>query len=317
MTNFPRKRAIPNDTLTAWAQRGAVEAAKRTHNSARAALDAYSWRPEYLYSVYLQGSNRNYTNTPDDSEVDIVVELHSSFSSDLSLLSQPELAAFRAYHADDPQLDWSDFRQHVLSALIGGVGASAIREDARAIFVLADSNGLNANVLVCQERRIYGRFESEGSERYVPGVRFQDRITRRWIDNFPRANIVNGEDKDADGRTDHMYKPTVRMFKNARTHLVNNGAISDGLAPSYFIEGLLYNVPDTEFEGSYELSFGNCLRWLNRASFSGFMCQNEYLGCPSQVAGPDFRQATPDAPAAYRLALSSIRGRLSQISNQR
>src|SRR5215204_1164988 len=184
MANFPRKRAIPDDTLTAWAKQGAIGASKRTHEAVSAALDAYSWPPEASHTAYLQGSYRNYTNIRDDSDVDIVAELHFPFSPDLAILSQPEQAVFRAYHADDPQLDWSDFRQHVLTALIGGFGASAIREDARAIIALGDSNGLNANVLVCQERRIYSRFQSQASERYVPGVRFQDRVTKRWIDNF-------------------------------------------------------------------------------------------------------------------------------------
>ena len=111
----------------------------------------------------------------------------------------------------------------------------------------------------------------------MAGVRFQDRITKRWIDNFPKAHIVNGEDKDTDGRADHLYRPTIRMFKNARTHLVDNGDISDGLAPSYFVESLLYNVPDIEFGGSFALSFRNCLRWLNRASFGRFRCQNDLV----------------------------------------
>jgi hypothetical protein len=35
------------------------------------------------------------------------------------------------------------------------------------------------------------------------------------------------------------------MFKAARNHLVENDAIGDGIAPSYFIECLLYNVPST------------------------------------------------------------------------
>ena len=118
---------------------------------------------------------------------------------------------------------------------------------------------------MCQERRIYGRFQSPSSQRYVAGVRFQDRITKRWIDNFPKAHIVNGEDKDTDGQAVRLYRPTIRMFKNARTHLVDNGDISDGLAPSYFVESLYYNVPDIEFGGSFALSFRNCLRWLNRA----------------------------------------------------
>ena len=108
-------------------------------------------------------------------------------------------------------------------------------------------------------------------------MRFQDRITKRWIDNFPKAHVVNSEDKDTFDRTYHSYKPTVRMFKNARTFLIDKGDISDGLAPSYFIEGLLYNVPDIEFGDFHALPFGKCLKWLNRANFDGFSCQNELV----------------------------------------
>lgn len=270
--------AIPEDTLQGWAREGAVAASKRTHEAIRAALGAYSWPPEYSYAVYLQGSYRNYTNIRGDSDVDIVAELRSSFSSDLSILSQPEQAAFRALYSDSRD-DWSNFRQHALTALIGWFGASAIREDAKSIKVFGDSNRLDADVLVSQERRIYLQFQSQASQRYVPGVRFHDRITERWIDNFPKAHIVNGEDKNADGRTYHWYKPTVMMFKNARTFLIDRGDIADGLAPSYFVEGLLYNVPDIAFGDSYAQSFGNCLKWLNnnRANFYGFSCQNELV----------------------------------------
>jgi hypothetical protein len=266
--------------LRGWAQQGAIEASNRTHEAVRVALDAYSWPLDYSYTVYLQGSYRNYTNTRDDSDVDIVAELRSSFSSDLSILSEPEQAAFRELYADRED-DWFDFRRHVLIALIGSFGASAIRDDLKAIRVVGNSNRLCANVLVCQERRIYTRFKSQASQRYVAGVRFQDRNTERWIDNFPKAHIVNGQDKDTDGRTYHWYKPTIVMFKNARAFLIDNGDISDGLASSYFLEGLLYNVPDSEFGGShsspYALSFGNCLKWLKRASFEGFSCQNELV----------------------------------------
>lgn len=273
---FPRNTAIPEDTLKGWARQGAVEASKRTLEAVHAALDAYSWPTEHSHAVYLQGSYRNYTNIRADSDVDIVVELRSSFSSDLSILGQPDQAAFRALYSD-AQGDWSEFRQHVLIALIGWFGISAVREDTKTITVLGDSNCPNTNVLVCQERRIYGHFRSQADQQYVAGVRFQDRITKRWIDNFPKAHVVNGEDKDANGRTDHLYKPTVIMFKNARNHLIGSGDISAGLAPSYFVEGLLYNVPDMEFGGSFELSFERCLKWLNRAGFGRFRCQNELV----------------------------------------
>jgi hypothetical protein len=295
--------AIPEEMLGGWARQRAVEASKRTHEAVRAALDVYSWPPDYSYTVYLQGSYRNYTNTRDDSDVDLVAELNSSFSPDLSILSQPEQAAFRELYSD-PQDDWSEFRQHVLIALIGWFGTSAVRGDMKAIRVLGDSDRLNANVLVCQQCRIYTDFRSQSSERYVAGVRFQDLITERWIDNFPKAHIVNGEDKDTFDSTHHWYKPTVRMFKNARTFLIDKGDISDGLAPSYFIEGLLYNVPDIEFGDSHALPFVNCVKCLHRADFDGFSCQNELVRLfgptPEQWDQPKAREFVDELVRLWR-----------------
>jgi hypothetical protein len=133
-------------------------------------------------------------------------------------------------------------------------------------------------------------------------LRFQDRITMRWIDNFPKAHVVNGEDKDTFYRTYQSYKPTVRMFKNARTFLIDKGEIADGLAPSYFIEGLLYNVPDIQFGDFHALPFGPCLKWLNRANFDGFSCQNELVRLfgPGQWDQPKAREFVDELVRLWR-----------------
>jgi hypothetical protein len=41
------------------------------------------------------------------------------------------------------------------------------------------------------------------------------------------------------------FKQTVRIFKNMRHRLIDDRLLRDGAAPSYYIEGLLSNVPDT------------------------------------------------------------------------
>jgi len=264
---------IPEAKLKAWAQQGAVEASKQTHQAVRAALDAHSWPWEYSYDVYLQGSYRNSTNIRGDSDVDIVAELQSSFSPDLSALDAMEQAAFHGAYSD-ASYGWTEFREHVLLALKARFGASAIHEGAKAITVLGSSGRLDADVLVCQQRRYYSQFLSESSQDYVEGVRFWDLVSRRWIDNFPKLHYQNGATKNAQDSTGNWYKPTVRMFKNARTFLISRGNISASLAPSYFLECLLYNAPDVEFGGSYSLSFKDCLRWLAKTAFNGFVCQN-------------------------------------------
>jgi hypothetical protein len=75
--------------------------------------------------------------------------------------------------------------------------------------------------------------------------------------------------------TKQWLKPVVRIFKNIRCKLVDDEVIASDLAPSYYIEGLLYKVPDAQFGGSYENSVLNCLNWLAAADRSDFLCANE------------------------------------------
>jgi hypothetical protein len=47
-----------------------------------------------------------------------------------------------------------------------------------------------------------------------------------------------------------------------RNHMLREGLLPDGVAPSYFVEGLIYNVPDANFGGNYKDTFVNCFNWL-------------------------------------------------------
>jgi Nucleotidyltransferase domain len=268
--------AIPDEKLKAWSNQGAVDASKRTHEAVRDALDAHTWPSQYVYDVYLQGSYRNSTNIRGDSDVDIVAELESSFSNDLSRLDPQERVAFHN-HYSDATYGWQDFRAHVLTALVDAFGTSSIFEGSKAITVFGTGGRLDADVLVCQERRYYAAFPSKQGERYLEGVRFKDLSNGRWIENFPKQHIENGFEKNSEGRTNHWYKPTVRMFKNARTYLVQRGDIGPDLAPSYFVECLMWNVPDIEFGYSYAQSFQDSLKWLSSADVTNFKCQNDVV----------------------------------------
>ena len=57
-----------------------------------------------------------------------------------------------------------------------------------------------------------------------------------------------------------------------RGRLVDNGAIAAGIAPSYFLEGLLYNVPDDKFGNSYVDTFVAAVNWIYEAKRDDFVC---------------------------------------------
>ena len=75
---------IPESQLEIWAKQGATVTAKATHESIRNALESNdSPIKDRIKSggveIYLQGSYKNDTNIRGDSDVDLVVELNTTF----------------------------------------------------------------------------------------------------------------------------------------------------------------------------------------------------------------------------------------------
>ena len=68
----------------------------------------------------------------------------------------------------------------------------------------------------------------------------------------------------------------VRVLKNLRSKLVADGNLSAGIAPSYYLEGLLYNVPSDKFGRSYSDCFINAMNWIqSEADKDKLVCANE------------------------------------------
>ena len=75
--------------------------------------------------------------------------------------------------------------------------------------------------------------------------------------------------------TDGWLKPMVRVLKNMRSKLVDKGRLQTGDAPSYYLEGLLYNVPSDKFGSSYGDSLCNAINWLGETDKTKLLCANE------------------------------------------
>jgi Nucleotidyltransferase domain len=267
---------IPESQLRAWAKQGAVATAASTYDSVNKALLGVSTSLIRYRDVdiYLQGSYRNDTNIRGDSDVDVVVELNSTWSQDLSRLTAYEMGLYHKTYSSATYL-WEDFRADVLEALKDYFGRKSVSEGNKCLKVAGSSGRLPADVLVCHEHREYRRFYNAYDQQYVEGVKFWTRKERREVVNFPKVHYENGVKKNSAWRTNGAYKPTVRIFKNARTYLSQRGVIRDDLAPSYFLECLLYNAPDGAFSGTHHQTFLNVLNWLYSADLSSLPCQNE------------------------------------------
>ncbi len=138
--------------------------------------------------------------------------------------------------------------------------------------IQASGNRRSADVLVALQYRRYHRFRSLDDQKYDSGICFWTTGGTR-VANYPQQHSDNCTTKHQ--ATASWFKPLVRVFKNVRAKLVSDGVIDAEVAPSYYIEGLLYNVPNEKFGASYEASFLNALNWLLKADRSQFVCANE------------------------------------------
>ncbi|OGW41409.1 MAG: tRNA nucleotidyltransferase [Nitrospirae bacterium RBG_13_39_12] len=253
--------AIPESQLEAWSHQGAVTTSKATADSIKNALNAYNNWPEGIdFEVYLQGSYKNDTNIRGDSDVDVVAQLNSTFYSNLSEDQKRTLGLSPASYS------WSNFRSDVLKVLKDYYGQSQITEGNKSIKIKANNGRLPADIVVCSQ---YRRYKTVSSNDFVEGMCFWTRNDDRQVINYPKVHYDNGVSKHQN--SSKWYKPVVRLFKNSR------GNISGDATPSYFLECMLYNVPNSKFGTSYQDTFCNVVNWLNEINLDNFICQNGQL----------------------------------------
>lgn len=265
--------AIPENQLETWSRLGATESAtvlyERIKNALRNDNVLRNWNPE----IFLQGSYRNSTNIRGDSDVDVVVMLVNPHIPEYGKLDDYTRRIVKEQFIP-ATYSYTEFRRDVSNALCNAFPMHNVAEGGKSIKIPRTSNNIPADVVPCFEYRLYQPPQTLlGSVSYVDGVWLKDVQSGRLAISYPKKSYENGVAKH--GRTNLFYKPTVRIFKNARGWMEDNGLIQIGSASSHNIECLLYNVPDNKFGGSYADTFVNVLNWLNDADLTNFICQNE------------------------------------------
>ena len=270
---------IPESQLETWSHQGSVTQSGQTYQTVKAVLEAkntpYSNKN---FEVFLQGSYGNDTNIYSESDVDIVICLDSTYYEDVSQLSVAEQNLYKA-STSPATYSLIDFKKDVVHILTQNYG-SDVKVGDKAIQIAARANRRKTDVVVCAQYRNYHSFSDVYNSSYTGGIVFWTLAGIKII-NYPKLHSKNLTQKHQDSRK--WFKPVARILKNMRSRMIVEKIIVDGIAPSYYIEGLLYNVPTTEFGKSYEDSVVNSINWLSKADKSKFLCANEqfYLCHPS------------------------------------
>lgn len=270
---------ISEDQLKIWAKQGPTAQFTATYDALKTYLnDSSSPYHSKDFSIFLQGSYKNDTNVYGDSDVDVVIRLKQAYYEDLSYLPEEEKQLWKAARSD-AEYTLDQFKKDVTGWLVKKHG-SDVQPGTKAIYIKGNGNRRNADVLVCCQHHRFTRFKSWSDQNFHEGISFFNSSGVR-IDNFPVQHSDNCTKKHQDSKS--WFKSTARIYKNLRNTMIEKKLIDDDLAPSYFIEGLLWNVPLDRFGGTEQQNFLDTLHWLRNADRSKFLCANElyYLFHPT------------------------------------
>jgi hypothetical protein len=240
-----------------WSQRGDAIHAWYSYRMVRDTLAAA--RIEGLtYTIYPQGSYANKTNIAGDSDVDMVIALSSAFYANKEKLTAPEIKEYDQ-HYEESDLAWQRFRKAVARVLHHNYWAT---EKNKCVNVRSNLIRLPADVLIALDHRYYRSFLSFSTQSFTEGVQFYTSKGTRII-NYPKDHIRSCARKNQD--TGGRYRPVVRVAKNARNVLMADSRTSlrAGTVPSYFLESLFWNVPDSFYSDDLPSSYRQATRWLH------------------------------------------------------
>ncbi len=268
---------IPESQLERWAKYHSTDKAKYTHKVIKEALGNST-----KFTSYLHGSYASDTNIWADTDVDIVVQLNSVFVSNFTSKQQKINASYRL----------SKFKSEIISTLQKKLGVHKIKIGNKSVKVLPDDSGnrYKADVVIALQYRLYVPTRGKNTTldpntglHYYEGIWFKASSGEEII-NYPKLHLENGSDKNQ--KTYSKFKPVVRIFKNMRNKAIELGYLpSKEIAPSYFIQCLLYNVTDDVFFGNFKETVPKILNWLSDALYDyddytierNFISQNEIV----------------------------------------
>lgn len=262
--------AISEGQLETWSHQGSKVQSASTYQTIRGVLDDpnspyYKW----TYRIFLQGSYGNDTNIYADSDVDFVICLTSVYDGDISHLTDAEKARYEANRSPGG-ISFSEFKAQVLSWLKHKFG-DGVTAGKKAIFVPGNGNRRDADVLVCVANKMFTSYPEYGDAAIVEGVCFWKSDNEKVV-NYPKQHLENCTTMNE--ATSGLFKPSIRTLKNMRNAMIDNGYLKAGVAPLYFLEGMLSNVPTQNFVASRQQTFENYMHWLQTCPTGDLTCAN-------------------------------------------
>lgn len=258
--------SISESQLQTWSSAPGATLYQNSHTQVRNALSADDELKKRGYEVYLQGSYKNSTNIRGDSDVDVVVQLNDVYYHDISELPLEQQQLFNSSRTP-ATYSLNAFKQSVIVALQRYFGSQNVTIGNKSIKLAKNQGRLETDIVVACEYRYFTEYTNY-SQRHIAGITFFTQDSRQII-NYPKVHYDNGASKNQ--AANEMFKPLVRIFKNINKQLVGQTVLTDNSAPSYYIECLVYNVPNERFtKDTYSQRMYEILTFLQSSDPANF-----------------------------------------------
>ncbi len=211
----------------------------RAERMVRGAVD--KWASDEGVTVWYmpKGSYANNTNVRLDSDVDISA-IHGGFHyyDDSALSYNDKMSGSGVTITHFGELS---FRRSLGASLKSRFGDACDNTGKTAIELAENSGRVKADIVPSFEFYQY-YYNSSGRVDYHKGHKVY-RLDGTSVVNFPEQQLANGRAKNT--ATGGRYKKLVRILKRVENELVTAGKIE--ALPSYFMECLMYVVPNGRF----------------------------------------------------------------------
>jgi hypothetical protein len=188
-----------------------------------------------------KGSYKNNTNVKADSDVDIAVIRERLYYYNIELLKPEDAATIGAGPSSSLSLQDTALRVELEKALCKNFGSACDTTGKTAISVSENSGRVSADVVPSFPFRLY-YYDSLSQVTFAEGTK-TFRKDGSQIENYPEQQHINGVAKN--NATSRRYKFLVRILKRLENDLVTAGQVNE--LPSYFMECLVYRVPNRYF----------------------------------------------------------------------
>ncbi len=223
-----------------WSKPPTATEDQRCGNAVSVVRNAIRGYPEVAtrnIEIFAQGSYRNGTNVKRDSDVDVCVRC-----TDVCFAEPPSGYTASSLGLIDATYTYAEFKNDVERALKAYLGADLVSRGKKAFHLHANTYRVDADVVPTFEHR---RYTAEGAvPRYVSGTELRPDDGTKIV-NWPHQNRENGTVKN--GATNTRFKKLVRVVKRLRYEMLGANIAVAVPIPSYLIECLVWNVPNTAF----------------------------------------------------------------------